>query len=374
MQANPTPTLPHRGRGQIGAWIGLKLTLQTWRTPTPTLSRCGRWRILQGRGRFCCGNSGGCRIILCPSRRIRIDRHAFDDAVDAAVRAGVVRRDARVQRAAQAGQLCVLHIKRGERGVVLHYGEVSKIADPGLHFKWPYVDRVVRIPTRTTTGSLKDIFGYSSDQQPAQISLSVTFAIADDGVEALYTQFGKIDNLYELAIVPIVKQEIKTVFGQFTAIRSVQHREELNNKTRDAIVGALAKYPYLRIESVQIENVDFSDAYEQTIEDRMKAEVEVERYKQNLERERIEAQIAATRAQGQADAQIKAAEAEAKAIELRSKAEADSINTKGEALRKNPEIIRLIQTEKWNGILPQTMLPNSTVPMLELPAPRTDTP
>ena len=50
MQANPTPSLPHRGRGQIGAWIGLKWTLQTWRTPTPTLSRCGRWRVLQGRG------------------------------------------------------------------------------------------------------------------------------------------------------------------------------------------------------------------------------------------------------------------------------------------------------------------------------------
>lgn len=258
-------------------------------------------------------------------------------------------------------------VDQGERGVVLHYGEVSKVADPGLHFKWPYVDRVVRIPTRTTTGSLKDIFGYSSDQQPAQISLSVTFAIADDGVEALYTQFGKIDKLYDLVVVPIVTQEIKTVFGQFTAIRSVQHREELNNKTRDAIVNALAKYPYLRIESVQIENVDFSDAYEQTIEDRMKAEVEVERYKQNLERERIEAQIAATRAQGQADAQIKAAEAEAKAIELRSKAEAASINTKGEALRQNPEIIRLMQIERWNGILPQTMLPNSAVPMLELP-------
>lgn len=119
---------------------------------------------------------------------------------------------------------------------------------------------------------------------------------------------------------------------------------------------------------MQIENVDFSDVYEQTIEDRMKAEVEVERYKQNLERERIEAQIAATRAQGLADAQIKAAEAEAKAIGLRSKAEADSINTKGEALRKNPEIIHLMQAEKWNGALPRTMLPGGSVPMLTLPA------
>jgi len=36
-------------------------------------------------------------------------------------------------------------------------------------------------------------------------------------------------------------------------------------------------------------------------------------------------------------------------------------------LRKNPEIIRLMQIERWNVILPQTMLPNSAVPMLELP-------
>ena len=29
-------------------------------------------------------------------------------------------------------------VDQGERGVVLHYGEVSKVADPGLHFKMPY--------------------------------------------------------------------------------------------------------------------------------------------------------------------------------------------------------------------------------------------
>ena len=49
-------------------------------------------------------------------------------------------------------------VDQGERGVVLHYGEVSKVAEPGLHFKMPYIDRVVRIPVRTTTGSMKDVF------------------------------------------------------------------------------------------------------------------------------------------------------------------------------------------------------------------------
>ena len=118
---------------------------------------------------------------------------------------------------------------------------------------------------------------------------------------------------------------------------------------------------------VQIENIDYSKAYEQTIEDRMKAEVEVERYKQNLEREKVEAQIAITRAQAEAAAKVKFAEGEAKAIALRAQAEAQAIREKSEALKENPNIIALMQAEKWNGQLPSTMLPNGAVPMLTVP-------
>ena len=51
------------------------------------------------------------------------------------------------------------------------------------------------------------------------------------------------------------------------------------------------------IDGVQIENIDFSDAYEKSIEDRMKAEVVIATRKQNLETEKIQAQIAVTQAQ-----------------------------------------------------------------------------
>lgn len=258
-------------------------------------------------------------------------------------------------------------IDEGERGVVLRNGKYSHVAEPGLNFKMPFIDRVVKIQVRTQTGKLSNIFTYSSDQQPANITLSITLTVAEDGVEALYAQFGSIENAFQRIVEPTVQREIKTVFGQFTALRSVQHREDLNNQVQEAITRALKPYPYLIVNSTQLENLDFSDAYEQTIEDRMKAEVEVERYRQNLEREKVEAQIAVTRAQAQADAQIKAAEAEAKAIALRSEAEASSIERKGQALRNNPNIIQLMQTERWNGQLPRTMVPNGAVPVLALP-------
>lgn len=255
-------------------------------------------------------------------------------------------------------------IDQGERGVVLNYGKFSKISEPGLHFKIPIRDKVVKIPVRTITDQMTKIFAYSADQQPAEMVISITLSIRPNGVGDLYAQFTSPTQAYESAVVPRVKQSLKTVFGQFTAIRAVQHRAELNKEFMSAVTDSLAEFPYLDIQSVQIENIDFSDAYEQTIEDRMKAEVEVERFKQNLEREKVEAQIAVTRAQAQADSQVKAAEGEAKSITLKATAEADAIKKKSEALNANPSIINYMQVEKWDGKLPVTMLPNNTLPII----------
>jgi hypothetical protein len=39
---------------------------------------------------------------------------------------------------------------------------------------------------------------------------------------------------------------------------------------------------------------------------------------------------------------------------------------RGTALAKSPELVRLMQAEKWNGVLPVTMVPGATVPFLEV--------
>jgi regulator of protease activity HflC (stomatin/prohibitin superfamily) len=120
------------------------------------------------------------------------------------------------------------------------------------------------------------------------------------------------------------------------------------------------------VESVQIENIDFSDAYESSIEARMLAEVEVQKVRQNAEREKVQAEIAVIQAQAQADSKLAQAKADAEAITLRGNAEADAIKAKGAALRDNAGLIALTQAEKWNGQLPTTMVPDSTVPFMDM--------
>ena len=142
----------------------------------------------------------------------------------------------------------------------------------------------------------------------------------------------------------------------------IQDRAKFGTDVYQAVVKAVGDE--MIIVSIQIENIDFSNAYEQSIEQRMLAEVEVQKVKQNWEKEKVSADITRTRAQAEADARLAQATAEAKSIELRGQPEAAAIHAKGAALRDNPALVQLIQAEKWDGKLPATMVPSSAVPFI----------
>ncbi|WP_313524319.1 prohibitin family protein [Shinella sp.] len=266
-------------------------------------------------------------------------------------------------------------IDQGERGVILRYGAVAGTADPGLGFKLPLIDSVVRISVQSKAIVYEKMEAYSRDQQPADIRLSVNYRIPADRVETVYANYGGEDGLLSRLIERKVFEETKTVFGRFNAVTAIQERGRLNSEVAAAIQEGIAG-PVL-IESVQIENIDFSEAYEASIEQRMLAEVEVQRLRQNAEREKVQAEITVTQARAQADARRAeaqaqadavrlAAQAESEAIKLRGEAEAEAIKARGDALKDNPGLVSLTQAEKWDGQLPRTMLPGGAVPMLNL--------
>ncbi|WP_059214548.1 prohibitin family protein [Escherichia albertii] len=242
-------------------------------------------------------------------------------------------------------------VNEGERGILLRYGKIVKVADPGLGFKIPFMESVEKISTRNQAVVYQGLQAYSRDQQPAQMTVSVSFHIKPSEAGAVYTTYNTIDALKDRLIVRQLPTQLENVFGQYTAISAVQDRtklvQDLQNAMRKAVIGPVV------IDGVQIENIDFSDAYEKSIEDRMKAEVAIATRKQNLETEKIQAQIAVTQAQ-----------AEAETIRLKSAAEAEAIRLRGEALRDNPGLVALTTAERWNGKLPDTMIPGSTVPFI----------
>jgi regulator of protease activity HflC (stomatin/prohibitin superfamily) len=268
-------------------------------------------------------------------------------------------------------------VDQTERGVLLRNGAVVGTAQPGLGFKIPVIDSVEKISVKTATYTWDKMNSYSYDQQPADLKISVTLRAAPEKVADLYAKFGRLDAAVNQVVSPVVNQQVKVVFGRYTAVKAIQERGTLNSAIKDAISETLKFDPMILIESVQLENIEFSQNYLHSIEQRMLAEVEVQKLQQNAEREKVQAQITVTQATAKANAVRAEAQANAEAVRLNGEAKASNIRITGEAeasaiearakaLGSNPNLVTLVQAERWNGVLPTTMVPGSAVPFVSV--------
>ena len=178
-------------------------------------------------------------------------------------------------------------VDQTERAVLLRYGAVVGTAQPGLGFKVPLMDSVEKVSVKTTTFTWDKMNSYSYDQQPADLKISVTLRAAPEKVADLYAKFGLLQTAVNQVVSPVVNQQVKVVFGRYTAVKAIQERGLLNSAIKDAITATLKDDPMLIIESVQLENIEFSQTYLHSIEQRMLAEVEVQKLQQNAEREKV---------------------------------------------------------------------------------------
>ncbi|SFM79174.1 Regulator of protease activity HflC, stomatin/prohibitin superfamily [Pleomorphomonas diazotrophica] len=270
-------------------------------------------------------------------------------------------------------------VQETERGVLLRNGAFVATVEPGLHFKLPVFESVVKIDVTQRAlrwASDNSLEAYSQDQQPANLSVSVVYHVPPVDVDKVYRQFAGVEGLESRLIARKLPQDLKTVFGRYTAASVIQNRgkfvADVESAVRAGIVGPLV------VDQVNIEDIIFSDAYENSVEQRMLAEIEVMKLRQNAEREKVQAEITVTQAKAAADSQLATATAAAQATEIQAKADAERIRLRGEAdaaaIRARADalgvngdaIIRLNNSEKWNGQLPATMLPGTTLPFVEI--------
>ena len=253
-------------------------------------------------------------------------------------------------------------IDEGERGVILHWGAVAGEAEPGLHFKMPIVTTIQKISVqvqkeafeKTAEGDSR-LQAYSRDQQPATIAMAVNYHVTD--ASAVYAQYGSLTNMKSRVINSRAYEQMKNVFGQFDAADAIQKRALLNANIFAAIRNSV-RGPVV-IDSVQIEDISFSNQYEAAVEARMQAIVKQQQAEADKQKRIIDADASAYEVKAAADAK-------AHQIEVQGKAEAGAIQARGDALRNNPSLPTLVAAEKWNGVLPTTMVPGNTVPFVNV--------
>lgn len=263
-------------------------------------------------------------------------------------------------------------VEQGQRGVVLRMGALHSIAEPGFHFKIPFMDSVYDMEVRTQKLIFKTVVSYSRDIQQSTSVVTINYELPPGNVADVFTKLGR--NYAERVIWPAVNDRYKEVFGRYTAAELVSDRQRIGDEVHKAIADDVSKHG-VRVSQVQIENIDFSDDFEKAIEAAVKAKAAVTEAEQVLRRREIEAQTRVVEAKAQADAaRIESAgradaaktyaDGEAYKIRVEGVARADYITSQGNALAGNPNVIEYLKAERWDGKLPVTMLPSGALPMI----------
>src|SRR3989442_8591338 len=146
-------------------------------------------------------------------------------------------------------------IDQTERGVLLRTGAVIGTAQPGLGFKVPFIDAVEKISVKTITYSWDKMNSYSYDQQPADLKISVTLRASPDKVADLYAKFGRLDTAVNQVVSPVVNQQVKVVFGRYTAGKANQGRGPPNSAIKNANTPSPKDDAMNIIQSLPLQNI-----------------------------------------------------------------------------------------------------------------------
>ena len=166
-------------------------------------------------------------------------------------------------------------IKPGERGVVLRFGEYSKTASPGLNFKIPLVDSVIKVDIETVR---KEEFGFrtkvpgqksiyqregfdaeslmlTADKNVIDVEWIVQYKVQDP-----FNFLFKVENVRQ-AVRDVSETAVRRVIGNMDFDYVLSNREILASLTDKELQAELDNYEAgVKIVTVQLQDVNPPDA------------------------------------------------------------------------------------------------------------------
>ncbi|MBO5715108.1 MAG: prohibitin family protein [Clostridia bacterium] len=221
-------------------------------------------------------------------------------------------------------------VNTGEVAVVKHMGEAKDVKTAGMHFdlwlitQYDYYDSKVQNVEIVTSA-------YSSDAQTMDIAMTLQYQISTDKAIDIANQYGNLDAL-QSRIEAIAIEKTKSVLSSYKAMDIISDRASMSPKVEEAIINAITDEYFVTVSTVVLTNIDFSDAFEKAVEEKMIAEqkkLQAE-YENEMKVAAAEAEkeAAIQKAEGEAKAKLIAAEAEREAQVELSRADAISIQLK----------------------------------------------
>jgi prohibitin 2 len=226
-----------------------------------------------------------------------------------------------------AGAASTYVVPPGFRGVAVTLGKVSPDFRPeGFGLKQPFVTRIVPLSVRQQTRAMPAEC-YSSDLQQVKMVVNVLYRVPERSVVKIFQDFA--GEPFDSLIAPRVQEALKEVAAERSAEQIVKNREDVKTKALELARRKIGP-DFLDVVDVVLYNLSLSPELEAAIELKMIQEQEAEKAKFTQLKAQIEADTAIIRAKGDAEA----------------------IQVRGQALRANPDFVRLEIVQNWNGRSP----------------------
>lgn len=232
-------------------------------------------------------------------------------------------------------------IDEGSRGVKKIWGKVTESPlSPGFYFYNLFSTSIVDMDVKENKYEGRTD-AFTRDTQTVEVNYVLTAYPDPLKIHKIYSQFGIYWN--ETIINPVVLSSIKDIIGHVNADDLVSKRDYVQSQSLLEIKKSLEKRDVFAIR-LDFINLNFHDEYEKAVEAKV---------------------VAFQRAQESKNKTVQIME-EAKQKVLQAEADARAMKIKAQALSQNKALVSWEATQRWDGKLPQIILGNQSIPMLDL--------
>lgn len=254
----------------------------------------------------------------------------------------------------------VTSVPTGHTGILTTFGRVEDVTlEAGVHFKLPY-QKVIVMDNRTQKATL-DLSCFSSDIQEVPVVYSINYQIKKENAQTIYKSVGV--DYYNVVMVPRIQEAVKSVIANYTAENLIGSREVLSQEITEILTKELEVYNIIVV-NTSIENLDFSDAFTNAVEEKQVAEQQKLKAKIEQEQLNIEAQATAEREIIAANAEAEVTKIQAEVAQYAGEREAEKNKKLASAL--TPELIEYYYANAWNGELPEIVGADTVLPVLDM--------
>ncbi len=230
-------------------------------------------------------------------------------------------------------------VNSGELAVVRNLGKITGTRDAGTNFDLWITTSYQKYDTKVQNIEITTA-AYSSDAQTMDVAMTLQYQIMPDKVTDIAIQYGTLEVLQN-RIQSIVIEKTKAVLSSHKAMDIIANRSSISPEVELAIKEAVDSDYFVSITAVVLTNIDFSDAFEKAVEDKMIAEQ------------------AKLKAEYDNETKIAKAEADAKARKIAAEAEAEANRLLTQSLTE--QVLEYMFYEKWDGKMPQVMGEGSAI-------------